>query len=296
VDCYTRPENAHKNPRNKANQKALVTTSPPRSTISCTYCQKTGHTEKKCFKKRNDQNKPDDHAHVVLFLTEHSLFTKNIPTTFSPNTFIADSGATCHMRGSLEGMFNLLPHVTNIMVGNNEVMTSVSIGQYKGLVLKADGTTMDITLKDVLYIPKLMVNLFSLTKALETEGVKLSSQGHLISLLYGPHEICFDNVFKHGSGRLLGTDIHLNPNNIAVTAQTVDINTVHNLFGHPNIVLRLRILSKSVPTVPPPKPNRRIFTRSLLIGPQKLEGRSTLTFLVSLILVVVVQTFVIGCT
>jgi hypothetical protein len=53
VDCYTRPENAHKNPRNKANQKVLVTASPTRSTISCTYCQKTGHTEENCFKKRN---------------------------------------------------------------------------------------------------------------------------------------------------------------------------------------------------------------------------------------------------
>jgi hypothetical protein len=158
VDCYTRPENSHKNPRNKANQMALVTTSPARSTISCTYCQKTGHTEKHCFKKRNEQNKSDDHAHVVLFLTEHSLFTKNITTTFSPNTVIADSRATCHMRGSLQGMFNLRPHVIDIMVGNNEVMNSVSIGQYKGLALKADGTTMDLTLKDVLSIPKLKVN------------------------------------------------------------------------------------------------------------------------------------------
>jgi hypothetical protein len=158
VDCYTRPKNVHNNPRQKVNPQALVATSPPRSTFSCTYCKKTGHTEKNCFKKRNDQNNYDDHAHVVLFLTEHSLFTKNIPTNFSPNTFIADSGATCHMRGSLEGMFNLRPHVKDIMVGNNEVMTSVSIGQYKGLALKADGTTMDLTLKDVLYIPKLMVN------------------------------------------------------------------------------------------------------------------------------------------
>jgi hypothetical protein len=106
VDCYTRPENAYKNSRNKVNQQALVATSPQRSTISCTYCKKTGHTEKKCFKERNDQNKADDPAHVVLFLTEHSLFTNNIPTTFSPNTFIDDSGATCHMRGSFEGMFN----------------------------------------------------------------------------------------------------------------------------------------------------------------------------------------------
>jgi hypothetical protein len=69
------------------------------------------------------------------------------------------------MRSALEGMFNIRPHVTDIMVGNNEVITIVSIGQYKGLVLKADGFSMDLTLKDVLYISKLMVNLFSLTKA-----------------------------------------------------------------------------------------------------------------------------------
>jgi hypothetical protein len=39
VDCYTRPENAHKNPHNKAPNKALVTEGPP----TCTYCKKTGH-------------------------------------------------------------------------------------------------------------------------------------------------------------------------------------------------------------------------------------------------------------
>jgi hypothetical protein len=31
------------------------------------------------------------------------------------------------MRGSLEGMLNLRPHVTDIVVGNNEVVSSVSI-------------------------------------------------------------------------------------------------------------------------------------------------------------------------
>jgi hypothetical protein len=105
----------------------------------------------------------DEHSPVKLFLTEHSLFTKNATTTFSPNTFIADSGATCNMRGSLEGMFNLHPHVSDIMVGNNEDISSVSIGPYKGLVLNADGTTMDLTLKDVLYIPKLMGQSFGNT-------------------------------------------------------------------------------------------------------------------------------------
>jgi hypothetical protein len=79
------------------------------------------------------------------------------------------------MRGSLEGMFNVRPYATEIMVGNNDTMSSVSIGQYKGMVFKSDGTTMDLTLNDVLYVPNLMVNLFSITKALESPPVKFSS-------------------------------------------------------------------------------------------------------------------------
>jgi hypothetical protein len=50
----------------------------------------------------------------------------------------------------------------------------------------------------------------------------------------GTHEIFLDKVFKHGSGRLLGIKIHPTPNHIAAMAQGLDINTVHNMFGHPN--------------------------------------------------------------
>jgi hypothetical protein len=170
----------------------------------------------------------------MLMTLDHSMLSKGMNTTFTSNTFIADSSATCHMRGSLEGMFNLKPYVTDIMVGNNEAMSSVSMGNYQGIVIKPDENTINLTLKDILYIPKLMVNLYSLTKALETKEVHLSSKGQLISLKIGTHEIFFDKVLKHGSGRLLGIEIHLNPNHIAATAQTWDINTVHNMLSHPN--------------------------------------------------------------
>jgi hypothetical protein len=93
MDSYTRAENAHNNPYNKATNKALVTAGPPRSTLPCTSCKRTGHAEKNCYKKRNDQNKIEEHAQVILFFTEHSLFTNNATTTFTPNTYIADSGA-----------------------------------------------------------------------------------------------------------------------------------------------------------------------------------------------------------
>jgi dTDP-4-dehydrorhamnose 3,5-epimerase-like enzyme len=67
------------------------------------------------------------------------------------------------MHCSLEGMLNLKNHVTDIMDGNNETMLSVSQGYNKGIVVQKDESPFEVTLHDVLYIPKRMVNLFSLT-------------------------------------------------------------------------------------------------------------------------------------
>jgi hypothetical protein len=71
----------------------------------------------------------------MLLAFEHSLLSKGLNNSCTSNTFIADSGANCLMQGSLEGIFNLKPSVTDIIVGNNEVMLIVSMGHYKGLFL-----------------------------------------------------------------------------------------------------------------------------------------------------------------
>jgi hypothetical protein len=81
------------------------------------------------------------------------------------------------MHGSIKGIFNLKPHVTDIMVGNNETMSSVSKGNYRGLIIQKAGSCFVVILQDFLYIPKLMVNLFSLTKAFSEKVVQLSSKG-----------------------------------------------------------------------------------------------------------------------
>jgi hypothetical protein len=124
VECWTRPENAHKKPVYKAPEKALSATTKP--SVACSYCHKIGHTEQQRFKKRNQALKKDENIYVMLLVTEHNLFSTGLTSHFSPNTFIADSGATCHMRGSIDGMFNLKQYVADIMVGNNKTMSSVS--------------------------------------------------------------------------------------------------------------------------------------------------------------------------
>jgi hypothetical protein len=102
------------------------------------------------------------------------------------------------------------------------------------VVLQKDGTTVDIVLQDVLYIPTLMVNMFSLTKSIDHTEVALSSKCQIISLTVGSTEIYFDKVYKHGPGRLFGIEIHPTPNHNAATAQTLGINVVTEMCGHPN--------------------------------------------------------------
>jgi hypothetical protein len=129
-------------------------------------------------------------------------------------TFIANSGATFHMCGSLEGKKNFKPLTIEIMVGTK------SIGIYKAFSRKMDKT---ITLKDVLNIPNHVVNVSSLTKAVETQVVQRPSNGQIVTLNLGKSKYYFDKVFKRGSGSFLGIEIYPNPNNIAVLAHTLDI-------------------------------------------------------------------------
>jgi hypothetical protein len=84
---------------------------------------------------------------VILFVTEHNLLSKGLTSHFTKNTCIADSGATFHMRGSLEGIFNLKPNVTANMVGNNETMSIVSKGDYKGLVMQKEVSSFEVIYK-----------------------------------------------------------------------------------------------------------------------------------------------------
>jgi hypothetical protein len=131
----------------------------------------------------------------MLVITEHGILTIGPNHAFSINTFIAFSGATCHMRVSLAEMTNLRPYVIVVIVGNNETMARVSNGYDKRIVFnKKYGTFMDHPLQAVLFIPKSMVSLFTLTKAIETKGDTLSSKAQLISLLKIEKSEFFDHI------------------------------------------------------------------------------------------------------
>ena len=72
------------------------------------------------------------------------------------------------MTNTLDGLFNLQKEETIVKIGNGEKLMSSIVGTLKATVKQVEGSKLDVTLKNVVYVPELTRNLFSVTKALET--------------------------------------------------------------------------------------------------------------------------------
>ena len=216
--------------------------------VICTWCGKENHTEDKCYRKKNGKPKKTEQANSatnngktpLLLCISKSQMESMLQSTdgehsFTPDVFIADSGATSHMRYSKDGMTDLVDWKVEITVGNNETMWTEAKGTYKGTVLQQDGSSMDVVLSDVLYVPDLWVNLFSITKALTKPAVKLSNEGQLIKLnLEQNQKLVFDKVFKCGSGQLVGVDIKPTKEYASIASVKLPYDTLHAQLGHPS--------------------------------------------------------------
>ena len=161
ADCWEQEKNKERRPVNYKlkNEAAYMITDQKKK---CTYCGKENHTVEQCFKKQRDEKKPagqpKEIAEMVIMAAE------DISENVSKNIFIADSGATSHMRNSMHGMYELKDYVVDVRVGNSSKMKSLKKGKFQGLVTQKDGTTSSIVMQDVLYVPDLWENLLSIKK------------------------------------------------------------------------------------------------------------------------------------
>ena len=62
----------------------------------------------------------------------------------SNQMWISDTGATCHMTYSKDGLINLQPISSFVIFGNGERLQATHIGDMKGTVKQKDGTETPI--------------------------------------------------------------------------------------------------------------------------------------------------------
>jgi hypothetical protein len=125
-----------------------------------------------------------------------------------------------------------------ITVGNGESMKSIKIGSLKCHVIKVNGFSVNVTLKEVKYVPELKVNLLSINKALKN-GHNLSNKGLMISLNKGSVCVTFDRVIKTVNRSISGIKMTTYDPSVAYLAKGSltalkenDVNKFHEMIGH----------------------------------------------------------------
>jgi hypothetical protein len=139
---------------------------------------------------------------------------------------------------SIDGMFNILDIDEKITVGNGEKMVATKVGSLRRRVIQVDGSTLDIVINDVKFLPELYANIFSINKALKN-GFKLSNKNENISLTKGSASITFDRIIKSLDGTVSGIKMIYLDSWTAYIAQnkldsvkSVDMNKFHEIIGH----------------------------------------------------------------
>ena len=258
-------KNSQSGPRRNFNGKTKM---------KCAHCGKGGHTEDKCWSKwgkperanfgsepaelvlhafdvnddarANDQAnsetpKASDHKNKgdneidEISISQFNFGAQDVG--FSDNTWIGDSGASCHMTNSDEGMFDWKRIDEEITIGNGKPMKATKVGSLRLESIQKDGSMRSFKMTNVKYIPELYCKLFSVTTALD-KGFHLGNKGRMIYLQKGDFRLEFDKIFETKTGFILGVDL---VTQISETAQAgleagreININDLHERLGHPS--------------------------------------------------------------
>ena len=172
-------------------------------------------------------------SEVVLPMTED---TRKESSKFSERTWIADSGASCHMINDDSGMFKVKTTSEKVKIGQG-YMTATKIGSVKRLFVDQNGNRKIITMENVKYVPELWVNLFSVTRALN-KGFGLTNDGLSIVLNNGDMEIRFSQIHHTNSGGYV-TSIDMFPleeedlaNPTMSSGKMFSLRELHEKMGH----------------------------------------------------------------
>ncbi len=71
------------------------------------------------------------------------------------------------MTKNIKGMFDIKDRKATISVGDGKKIRSSKVGKWKGAFVDKSGKKHVIILDEVQYVPDIIVNLFSLTRALK---------------------------------------------------------------------------------------------------------------------------------
>jgi hypothetical protein len=139
---------------------------------------------------------------------------------------------------SIDAMFIIQDINEKVTVGNGEKMVELKVGSLRCRVIQVEGSTLDIVINDVKFLPELCANVFSVNKALKN-GFKFSNKNENISLTKCSASITFDRNIKSLDGTVSGIKMVYLDFPTAYVAQnkldsgkSVNVSKFHEIIGH----------------------------------------------------------------
>jgi hypothetical protein len=168
--------------------------------------------------------------------------------------WVGDTGASCHMTNQKEGFYmiwNQEGKANFAHQGKEAIITNM--GNWKGRQFHAPkegkqllrGELLD--LKNVMYVPDLRHNLYSLTQGISDGGV-LSNEDDVLILTFENYKLKFDHKIKAKNGYVMGAIV--DPIGIAKddtdNTNKMDINEFHQLTHHGENILKASALRLNI--------------------------------------------------
>jgi len=216
TDLDTRKDD--RNPSGNTVNKAYLSFDSDKSKKECTWCKARkmkflGHTFHECWKlkkykenqkaKKNTNsttstaNPASDEAHHTAYTVK--MATKSDPTDMITDTasrhnhipeigkhrWIFDTGATKHMTPYQDLFSTFQPYNGKVKIGDDSLLDATGIGNVDVVVLLPNGKQHNVTINNVLFVPKLgNINLLSWAR-IEDQNIVMVSKKHEILLHAG---------------------------------------------------------------------------------------------------------------
>lgn len=228
--------------------------------VRCHFCNKLGHFKKNCYKFKQLLNSKQDSRENIK---NKGSYVKNkgeasyITTAFISNNgmtgnniyWFLDTGATEHLCCKRDVFVNLrnLNSEKWIRFGGGDLLQAAGIGD---ILVKSEvvgGSSSIVTIQDVLYVPGMTVNLFSVSTALD-KGYRLTSDKDEAKIWNKSNQVCATasrdgNLFKMNFKPISDSD------HVAETAflsgSSNQLDVWHHKLAHQNIAHVKKVLSNN---------------------------------------------------
>jgi hypothetical protein len=200
--------------------------------IQCYNCKKFGHFKKNCPDPLKSESSSSGHKAKIVDADSASdgAFEATMGSSVQEHHWLVDSGASCHMTWEKEllGDFKKLDPPQKVGLGDGHVVDAVGTGKVRMTMDLGSKYLKSAVLYEVLYVPKLACNLFSV-KAAAQRG-NMINFGHTRCWINGPNgDLC-------GRGTVKGKLYHLDCEPVvrASVAKSDKTDLWHQRLGHVN--------------------------------------------------------------